>query len=50
MMILLNYNFVKNFSKEKKEKKESGFISGGFKKVKFFYKKILPGTSLVPES
>ena len=40
----------KIFQKKKMEKKESRFISGGFKKVKFFYKKILPDTSIAMEA
>ena len=40
----------KIFQKKKKEKKESRLTSGGFKKVKFFYKKILPDSSLAAEA
>ena len=40
----------KIFQKKKKEKKESRLTSGGFKKVKFFYKKILPDASLETEA
>ena len=39
----------KIFQKKKKEKKESRLTSGGFKKVKFFYKKILPDSFLESE-
>ncbi len=41
---------IKFFKRQKKEKKESRFISGGFKKVKFFYKKILPDACLETEA
>ena len=40
----------KIFQKKKKEKKESHLLSGSFKKVKFFYKKILPDSSLESEA
>jgi hypothetical protein len=38
------------FFKRKKEKKESHLFSGSFKKVKFFYKKILPDSTLESEA
>ena len=41
---------IKFFKKKKKEKKESRLSSGGFKKVKFFLKKILPQSSLELEA